>query len=523
MCLVTCILSSIPIAVVTDGNRLSLDDRTLEMCTLRLSKEPDGLLVFHFIDAETQTEIDSLDVLMKMREDKYTRPLREWQARWNRPGYYSYKIVLDPYVSVILDSIHLPADSAVIVTLQMKKGDGVMRIGVTADSLVRVMTVSLDGIFPRNEIIGKVLDGSSETPVSGASIYCEETGFTASTDSAGQFTLWLSTLKSVTLNAWHPLYDSIRFEVSKEYIRTTKEVEIHYEAPRRTVDGETINFRGDSTALFLVDMMGWSSWGIRPHEFMNKIYTYEVLPGEVFGRTSRWTYYECLPFRFIRELPDKSAWVQFSREFGLMTENGSSKTNYSFLSDSAVKLNTHTLDAGTAVSLSLQPDYSPRGLIKQKGPRDRRGQPAPKEKSGVDSCDIIKAQVERIQIKNLLAILDGDFAHLARACSESYKPRDNMTNLPLEEFFRLSLEGKFPGKYSDKRLLELFRLRSAEMYVHNLCAEPANERFLEDSKRRQFVPQDGDVYVYWPGAAWSGGMSLVYRNENGEWKIVEAF
>jgi hypothetical protein len=79
--------------------------------------------------------------------------------------------------------------------------------------------------------------------------------------------------------------------------------------------------------------MQWSSWTIPPHEFSNKIYTYEVLEGKIFGPTSDWMYADCLPFRLIRELPDKTAWIQFSREFKLIRAGMNNNTNYVFLSD----------------------------------------------------------------------------------------------------------------------------------------------------------------------------------------------
>jgi hypothetical protein len=407
----------------------------------------------------------------------------------------------------------------------MKKGDGLIQANVSGDSLIHMAAASLDGVFPSNELVGATFDGVTGLPISKATVFCEETGHFASTDSLGEFIIQLNTLKSVTLNSWHPLYDSIRFVVNKDYIRTPKRIEICFQSQRRTADGETINYRDGSTVLLLVDVMQWSSWVMQPHEFSNRIYTYAVLPGEVFGPTSDWPFHDCIPFRLVRELPDSTAWIQFSRQFKLITAGMGSNTNYVFLSDTTAKLNTRSLDGGTTVALSLQPDYSPRGTINKTDYSSQRNRVTKSEKNKVDSCETFRAQVERTHINNLLALLEGDFTKFASSFSKSYNHPENKQNLPLEEFFRILSEGKLPGKYAGKRLLEIFNLNFEEMFVHAICPEPANERFLNYCDQRKFVPQDGDVFIYWPEASggWSGGLSAIYRSEDGTWKIVAIF
>ncbi|MGH9878031.1 MAG: hypothetical protein ACRD5H_10370, partial [Nitrososphaerales archaeon] len=347
----------------------------------------------------------------------------------------------------------------------MKRGEGLIQVNAQSDSLLDIGIVSLDGVFPKNEIIGKIIDGSTKNPIFGAAVYCEESAQDVLTDSLGGFVIQLNTLKSVTLNAWHPLYDSIRFVVSKEYIRTTKEIEIYFQSQRMTSEGKTVKLHSDSAVLLLVDVMPWSSWTVQPYEFSNSIYTYEVLQGEVFGPTSDWFYNDCVPFRLIRELPDKTAWIQFSREFKLITAGMNSKTNFLFLSDSTVLLNTRSLDGGTTVSLNLQPDYSPRGLIKKTEYGGRRNRDIPSEKKQVDSCDILKAQVERTHMENILSLLQGDFVSFAKSFSKSYKNPENKQNLPLEEFLKITSEGELPSKFAEKRLLEIFNILYAEEYV----------------------------------------------------------
>jgi hypothetical protein len=183
------------------------------------------------------------------------------------------------------------------------------------------------------------------------------------------------------------------------------------------------------------------------------------------------------------------------------------------------------LDGGATVSLSLQPDYSPRSTMNDEDNSGRRNRGTSPEKNEVDSCNLIKAQVERIHLENTLSLLNGEFDRLAQSFSKSYQHPENKQNLPLEEFLRLSTDGEFPGKFADKGILEIFNLRYEEVYIYAICSEPANERFLKNCEQHEFVPQDGDVYIYWPEASggWSGGLDAIYRSENGIWKIVEIF
>lgn len=523
--LIMCVLLSTPQAFAEESNSLSLDDKTLQRVSMRQRREANGFLVFRYVDSETQKDIDSVDVYRKISSGKYTRSMGDWLPGWLAPDFYTFKIELSGYMSVIVRRLRVPTDSAVIVTIQMKKGVGVFNSSNFGDSLVQVAIVSLDGTFPKNEIVGRIIDDSSGRPVPGATVFCEESNQTVFTDSLGGFVVGLNLLKSVTLNAWHPLYDSIRFSVSKEYVRTPKEIEIHFQSQRRDNNGEKIGDHSEDNILLLVDMMGWGSRSFSPREFKSMLYTFSVLPGEVFGPTSQWSYSDCVPFRLVKKFKDEAAWIQFTHSFGLPGESWHDRTNLVFVSDTVVKLGTKSVDGGTTVALSLQPDYSPRGLIKKEDYSSHYQRMNPNDKKEFDSCDVMKAQVERINIQNILALLDGDFARFAQSVSKTYKHPENKQNMPIEEYFRRVSDGKLPDLFMGKRLLEIFEFRSVEMYVYGICDEPANERFLNDSERRQFVPRDGDVYIYWPEASggWSGGWSAVYRREIGSWKIVEMF
>lgn len=526
ICLVICVIMSVPHVFADESNSLSLDDRTLQRVSMRQRREANGFLVFRYVDSETQEDIDSVDVYRKISSGKYTRSMGDWLPGWLAPDFYTFKIELSGYMSIFIRRLRVPTDSAVIVTIQMKKGDGVINSSNFGDSLVQIDVVTLDGTFPKNEIVGKIIDDSSGLPVSGATVFCEQTSQTVSTDSLGEFTIGINLLKSVTLNAWHPLYDSIRFEVTKNYVRTQKEIEIHFQTQRRSQSGEKVGNYGDDDILLLVDMMDWGRM-IGPREFKDIVYTYSVEPGEVFGPTSRWTYYDCIPFRLIKNIKDEAAWIQFTHSFGLAGEDWHNRTNLVFVSDTAVKLGTKSVDGGTTVTLSLQPDYSPRGMIRKRDYSKPRRRIDHNEKRKVNSCDVLRAAVERIHILNMLAYLDGDFARYAKAFSDSYKLRDNRKGWSLEEYLKIYFGGKYPEELRDKRLFEIFNLPSSEMYVHGICSNPANERFVKLNERSGFVPLDGDVYIYWPLASisrdWGWNLSIVYRKENGNWKIVEMY
>ena len=524
VCLCTCAFLIVSDADAKQSGQLVLDSATVERCTLRMNRDPFGLLLFHLIDADTKEPIDSVDMQFKFSDDKYSRPFNELPAHWRNPGVHSFRFSLAGYSTIDVNNIRLPEDSAVVLTIRMKKGEGTISANGQGDSLVKVVTTGLDGVFPKNQISGEIVDDATGKLVADASVYCEESGRRQSTDDSGKFVFELGITKSATINAWHPLYDSIRFAVSKEYIHTVKKVEIHFEHQRRTVDSAPPDENIDSTVLLLADLTGWSAWGIHPREETDIIFTFRVRPGDAFGPTEGWPYYQCLPFRLVREFPDKTAWLEFSSNFGILGESMDSRTNFIFLRDTAIHLGTKTLDGGTTVALSLQPDYSPRGLMKRPGDLPRNGsigRPSPRV---IDSCDVIKAQVERTHIRNTLALLDRDFDRFADGFSPTYQMPENTMHLPLAEFFRRGFEKEQDDTYPDRRFLELFGLYAEEISIYDACSEEPNERFIKACKRGRFIPQKGDVYIYWPEGSlgWPGGSAAVYRNENGAWKIVAA-
>lgn len=354
----------------SEPRELSLDTSAVkilmaQLVVFRHLSKPSGLLVFRFVDSESLTEIDSVDVHRKIRNGTYVSSHEGLRPSWQIPGNHSFKIYSSGYVSLFVKNIRVPTDSAVIVTIRMKKGKGEIEANGSGDSLIQVSISTLDGTFPRNEVAGVIIDESDGLPVSGATVYCEETDQTVITDSTGRFSTELYLLKSATLNTWHPHYDSIRFEVRKRYVRTQKDIEIHFQAQRLDENGEKVCIHNDSTVLLLVDMMDWSSWRVQPSENLSKIYTYEVHPGEEFGPQSKWSYYETAPFRLVRLMTKEAVLIQFSKEFGMIMGFSEHKMNPFVLTDTTIRLNSNSDDGGTTVSLSIQPEYSPRDLNKK--------------------------------------------------------------------------------------------------------------------------------------------------------------
>ena len=522
--LVATILAMVQHSLASDSHKLISQDVT-DRCLHTMGKEVNGLLAFRFLDAEAETLMTSVEVYRGDVRTRGRRPLQSWQGMWYRPGFHQFDIVCEGYKALIIDSIRVPPDSLTVVTVMMQPGTDTILSAQAWDCCIHTSYDDLDDLFPRNMVVGKVIDDSSNVPVEGVEVYCEGVRSKVTTDSLGEFALPLGTLNTVTLHVWHPLYDSIRFEVGKEYIRTEKPLEIHFEQRRDAPVSARPTFT-DSTALLIVGWMSWSSKGFRPREFEEKIYTYAVAPGEVFGPTSHWVYGDCLPFRLVRTFPNREAWVQFARGLGPVGEKFDSRTNFLTVSDTASNLSTHSLDAGSYVTLQLQPDYSPRGTLVQKwqrlsGKPYRVVQQAPSEN---DSCDMVRAEVERINIQNLFYLLEGDFASLVKAFSADFYATPDPFE-PSVAYFERILPPEKLVKFSSKRLMEHFDLRRAEIYVHGQCDEPVNEKYRAIMIRNKHEPQEGDVFIFWPGARnspWHDGWTLVFRKENGQWKIITA-
>jgi len=522
--LVAMVLAMPQHSLAGDAHELISQD-AVTRCLHTLGKDVNGLFAMRFLDAEADSLLDSVEIYQDSGRGRRQRRIGSWQGTWFRPGFHSFDISSSGFRSIHLDSVRVPPDSLTVVTVMMQPGADTITAEQAWDCCILIAFDDLDDLFPRNMVVGKVVDDSSNAPVEGVKIYCEGVRSRATTDSLGEFELPLGTLNTVTLHVWHPLYDSIRFEIGKEYIRTEKPLEIHFEQRRDAPVNARPTFT-DSTALLIVGSMNWSSWGMRPREFAENIYTYAVSPGEVFGPTSHWVLGDCLPFRLVRTFPNREAWVQFARGLGPVGEKFDSRTNFLTVSDTASKLSTHSLDAGSYVTLQLQPDYSPRGTLVQKwqrlsGKPYRVVQQAPSEN---DSCDMVRAEVERINIQNLFYLLEGDFASLVRAFSADFYARPDPIEPSVAHFERVFPPEKLV-KFSSKRLMELFDLRRAEIYVHGQCDEPVNEKYKAIMIRNKHEPQEGDVFIFWPGARnspWHDGWTVVFRKENGQWKIITA-
>lgn len=489
-----------------------------------VSKDVNGLLAFRFIDDEADTLISAAEVYYVTRHGKKGSRPAPWQINWVGPASHSVYVASNGFRPFRIDSVRVPADSLVVVVVSLQRGNDTIPTDEARQCCVEVLYDDLDELVPRNSIVGSVFDDNLESPVPGAGVYCEETRIYTTTDSLGKFNLLLDTLKKVVLHVWHPLYDSVRFDVGKNYIRTEKPVEVHFERLRDPSVRASLRF-SDSTTLLIVGWQQWSSWGRRrPNVFAYRVYTYALKSGDLFGPTSSWITSEYLPFRLIRTFKDREAWVQFGRGLRSTSENWRSPSNFFRVSDSVSKLITNSSDGGYAFSMQLQPDYAPRGTIIEKwqeglGPTPIRRQPASYDS---DSCDMIRAEVERVHIKNLFYLLEGEFSNSVAAFSADFVGWPDRIEIS-EEFFEQVYESEKQSRTSSYRMAELFDLRRAEVYIHGQCDPPANEKFVRAMSRTKLEPQVGDVFVHFPEArmsAWHGGWSAVYRLEGNQWKII---
>lgn len=519
-CLIACALWSTPKALAGETDGLILDEETLKFCMMTRPKIPAGLIVFHIIDSETRLEIDSVGLFFKRDLSKFLGPLKQPPSLWCNQEFLAFKFTHNGYVSVVIDGFKAPVDSLLIVTLQMKKGEGTNRTSLLSGESVAFVSTSLDCLFPKNEIMGRVIDASSGNTISTASVYCEETDYKVLTNGLGEFVIGLGNLNSVNLNIWHPMYDSIRFEVNKRYIRTRKEIEIHFQAPRKTV--WEILKSSQNKVLLLVDMFGWSSGNMLPHENKHKISTYLVRPGDNFGPFSRKFHSDNIPFRFIRRLRDNSIMVKFTRDFRRADRAKFGDIQFAFLSDSTIKFNSNSYDAGNTISLSLQADYFDEGTADISG---RKKYVTSKSGERITPCNVIKAEVEQIHMVNMFSLAAGDSIRFTKSLSNAYSKRKNGQSIPFDELFGNFIDSNKSNWPIGSKLAKAYEFNSPAIYIHGGCDKPPNERFLEGCKQSDFIPQDGDVYIYFPGtrSGWGAGFSTVYRQLRGNWKIVAMF
>ncbi len=477
-----------------------------------------GLVAFGMDGADTDTILTAADVFGLTRSGWRSTRMGNWQVRWRPPGYEPFLLSAPGYRPIRLDSLRLPPDSLVVVTATMQPGSDTMSQEVASECCLSVKYKSLDGLLPQNTIVGTVTDDSLDMPVEGVEIYVEENRQRTVTDSLGGFVLALDTLKLVNLHVWHPLYDSIRFEVKKRYLHTEKPIQVHFES-QREFPPNRLRYT-DSSALLIAKWTGWGSI-IIPREFKDEVLVYAVKPGEVFGPTSSWVLGDCLPFRLVRTFTDRRAWVQFVRDLGPRGEKYAGPVNFIDVTDSSTDLSTHTVDGGSTVTLQLQPDYTPNRSVFQ----DWRKRWTAAERRHVPDrteCDSIRAEVERIHLQNLIYMLTRDFVNLTAAFSKDFNTSLDPF-VPSVEYFERTMTTARQTRVMYHRIAALFDLRRAEAYVHGVCDEPVSDRYLNVMAGAGLEPAVGDVLIVFkeaPRSPWHGGWGAVYRKEDGLWKIL---
>lgn len=512
------VVTTAPCETSAGGPEWVIDSSMVPGIGMPQGDESATLAAFGMDGADTDTVLTGA-VVYRLTHSGWRPRMGNRHLRWWPPGYGKFLLAADGYRPIRLDSLRLAPDSLVVVTATLQPGTDTMSQEIAQECCLTVRYESLDNLISQNSIVGTVTDASLDISVEGAEVYCEELKRLTSTDSLGEFIMRLDTLKSVHLHVWHPLYDSIRFEVGKYYLRTEKKVDVIFEKCRNSGEGRPLYT--DTSAVLIVTWLNWGSNLSRPTEFPLRVFTYAVEEGQVFGPTSRWVGGECLPFRLVRTFKDRHAWVQFVEDLGYMGEEPFLTTNLLDVSDVSAKLGTKTVDAGTTISLQLQPNYTPRGIVfktfAERLADFRRGAVPDK-----NECDSIRAEVERVHLRNFVSLLTRDFESLATAYSSEFKVRGEGFTPSVQAF------GRLMPKERSKELLhyrvpELFDLHRSEAYVHNVCDEPISDRYLTVMGEVGLEFASGDVMIGFKNASQSpyhGSWGAIYRKEDRLWKII---
>ena len=235
--------------------------------------------------------------------------------------------------------------------------------------------------------------------------------------------------------------------------------------------------------------------------------------GEVIGPTGGWNYNSCLPFVFRRSLADTSAWELFKHEFSEAITDPERLPYFRFLGDTSAPYAVPMM-----VAMSFRPDMTPTGLAEKKRSGIRFLEPTELPES--DSCLRVKAEVDRVHYRNMIAYLNGDTDTLRKGFTAQCLASSSLPTSALRSTFHAHMLPDISER--SRRLPELFLLDAEEMYVNGNCGEQTNQKYLMGCRRLQLQPQSGDVFVYWPSAPDGFGkdVSLIYRKIDGVWKIA---
>ena len=510
----------------------------LERCRDNVPGGVNSILVVRARDEWSEQPIDSLAVHECDANNRSIRLITNHGASWIASGNesggvfirgrdtHTLKIVSPLYKVMFVKSVVVPPNTVTVVSVDLLRGTGTEEVVAGTSERVQVQSRHIAEMCPLSRLVFKILDDSSDVPVGHATIHCEELDASVSTDSTGQCALQIDSLNRVTLSIWHPRYDSIRFEVDKQKTWTERGVTVHFQGPRDTPGHPPTRF-SDSTVILIACRSYWPGWTGSPKEAEYEIYTSLVRQGEVFGppRGIIPVLDDCLPFRLVRVVRDRRAWVQFASGFGFDDGDAFYRgTNYLVVSDTLRRLRSASADGGIYLSLQLQPDYAPTGTVRQLdlSPNARLAAWKVESIAEVDSCDLIRAEVERVHLQTLFELLTGNIDGIPEAATTGDTTQLDPSSPTMRQWRKEMTDGRLQVAAS-RRLAELFDLRGAEVYVHGSCGDEVNGKYWDRMNRTRNELRVGDVWVRFPAASFSGWhreWSAVYRKENGRWKIV---
>ena len=261
VCLVLLVLLGRCVSAADRGayDQLTIDSLTADSLLQRVPDSAVGLLVVHAFTRDLPTEWPSVLVRTSTDRKHRMRQFSGWKATWALPGISSFRVIERNFRSVAIDSLRIPSDSAVILTLQIRRGaeTDTLHVNPAGDSLLEVRMVPLGSFLSPNEVFGTIRDANSSLGVSSANVHCRETGETVRSDKFGRYALALDTFRMATVDIWHASYDSVSFGFKKRHLHTRKKVDVDF-ASRRTKPGSLMFPEDPRKELLVVQLEGKS-------------------------------------------------------------------------------------------------------------------------------------------------------------------------------------------------------------------------------------------------------------------------
>jgi hypothetical protein len=505
------------------GDRVVLDSATVNYLHSIYCWGMDvwSIVAFRFIDQRGDSLMDSVGVRSSEPRYRGTLPVDLLKGAWYPAGTCSYDISLPGYRPIRLSDVRIPFDSIVMITVRMQHGDDSIPDSVARARFVNIVYDSISDALRWNVLSGTVLDEERGTPVESAHVYCEQVRQGTFTDSLGRFAVHLDTATHIAFHVWHAEYDSIRYELDKDCAHSEYKVAVHFER-RRGPTGSRLARFSDSTALILLGLIRHASlWDRTRFEATCALYTRAVRVGDPFGPISRWPMTSCLPFRLIRTFPDTHALVQCIDDLFPHRISG----NFAILSDSGTEFREKALDGSGTMTLQILPDYLFPNVDMSKVHDQQIDVPTEPLISVVDmpdSCNVVRATVERTHMLNVIYLLNGDYDNLAQAFGPEFHAPANHYE-PTAENFRQHLSPSQAKYFTSWKFENFVFPYEFEVCIYGDCGQSTYDRYLLIMEEAGLKPEIGDVYVCFPHATvcpWGDRQAAVYRLYNGKWKII---